>query len=153
MQVWRICRKRHVPSAFDGVGAEQVGGRWNHKGHRMVYTSSTLSLASLELFVHLEPNSMPGDLVSACATIPDAASVEELTTADLPRGWRSYPAPTKLQDIGTRWLLELRSFALIVPSAVNPEEANILLKPAHPDAVSLVKVQSKPFQFDPRMRR
>ncbi len=153
MQVWRICQKRHVSAAFDGVGAEKIGGRWNHKGHRMVYTSSTLSLASLELFVHLEPNSMPDDLYSVCATIPDEASVEELAVDDLPRGWRSYPAPTKLQDIGTQWIHEQRSFALIVPSAVNPEEANILLNPVHPDAASVVKARSKPFQFDPRMRK
>jgi len=153
MQVWRICRKKHAAAALDGVGAERVGGRWNHKGHRMVYTSSTLSLASLELFVHLEPNSMPDDLVSVCANIPDEASVEEITTADLPRGWRSYPAPTTLQDIGTAWLREQRSFALIIPSAVDPEEANILLNPVHPDAASVVKARSKPFQFDPRMRK
>ena len=91
MRVWRICKQPHVPSAFSGIGAEKYGGRWNHKGDRMVYTSSSLSLASLELFVHLEPAFIPRDLYSIVATVPDAVSFEELTLADLPANWRDYP--------------------------------------------------------------
>ena len=151
MLVWRICKKRHVRSAFSGIGAEKFCGRWNHKGDRRVYTSTSLSLASLELFVHLEPKLIPTDLYSIVATVPDGVSTEELTIKGLPRNWRNYPAPARLQAIGSKWLREMRSFVLIVPSAVNPVERNILLNPLHPDAAALGHIRSKRFHFDPRM--
>ena len=151
MQVWRICKQRHVPNAFSGSGAEKHGGRWNHKGDRMVYASSSLSLASLELLVHLEPACMPNDLCSIVAAIPDTVSFEELTPADLPANWRDYPAPATLQDIGAQWLREKRSFLLIVPAAVNPDEKNLLLNPLHPQFATIADIVSKPFHFDPRM--
>ena len=151
MQVWRICKGKHVSRAFSGIGAEKVGGRWNHKGDRMVYASATLSLASLELFVHLEPNSMPDDLYAVSATIPAGASIEELAVTDLPKNWRDYPAPTKLQEMGSRWIQEQRSLLLLVPSAVTPEEVNALLNPVHPEIATIADIKSKPFHFDPRM--
>jgi RES domain-containing protein len=117
----------------------------------MVYASTSLSLASLELFVHLEPNSMPNDLCAVSAIIPADASVEEFTVKDLPGNWRDYPAPPKLQDLGSQWLREQRSLLLIVPSAVNPEEANVLLNPLHPEITTIGRIDSKPFHFDSRM--
>ena len=151
MLVWRICKQPHVASAFSGIGAEKYGGRWNHKGDRMVYASSSLSLASLELFVHLEPAFIPHDLYSIVATVPDSVSREELTVVDLPANWRDYPAPARLQDIGSDWVRHRRSLLLIVPSAVNPEERNILLNPAHPESAAITDIATKPFHFDPRM--
>lgn len=153
MIVWRICKKRHRPTAFSGIGAENFGGRWNRKGERMVYTSGSLSLAALEFFVHLDPKVIPSDLIWIRATIPDTVSVEKLSPKALPKNRRRYPAPARLQAIGSKWLRESRSFVLIVPSAVNPEEQNILLNPLHPHEASLSGVKSKPFQFDPRMWR
>ena len=151
MLVWRICKERHATDAFNGIGAEKHGGRWNHKGDKMVYASTSLSLACLELFVHLPPNCLPDDLRSVVATVPDGVSSEELTIADLPANWRDYPAPASLQEIGSQWLREQRSLLLIVPSAVNPEEKNVLLNPLDSDITALTDIKSKPFQFDPRM--
>ncbi|HEY4234516.1 MAG TPA: RES family NAD+ phosphorylase [Lacipirellulaceae bacterium] len=151
MLVWRICKQKRVADALSGIGAEQHGGRWNHKGDWMVYTSTSLSLATLELFVHLQPNELPDDLYSVMATIPDVASSEELTIADLPKNWRDYPAPASLQDIGSKWLREMRSFVLVVPSAVNPHETNVLLNPLHREAATISDIQWQPFYFDSRM--
>jgi RES domain-containing protein len=151
MRAWRICARRHLAGAFNGIGAEKFGGRWNHKGDRMVYASSSLSLAALEVFVHLEPSYLPSDLHAVVAAISDAASVEELAVVDLPANWRDYPAPIALQDIGSKWLREQRSLVLLVPSAVNPEEKNILLNPLHRQFSTLGDIASKPFAFDPRM--
>ena len=151
MLVWRLCKRRRVSSAFSGIGAEKHGGRWNHAGYRVVYTSTSLSLACLELFVHSEPDCIPGDLHAVLATIPQSVSTELLTVAELPRNWRKYPAPSRLKDLGTRWLKEQRSLILIVPSAVNPEENNVLINPQHPEAKAITGISSKPFRFDPRM--
>jgi RES domain-containing protein len=152
MRLWRICKQKHLKDALSGEGARRAGGRWNHRGEALVYTSTSLSLACLELFVHLEPNLAPDDLFSISFDLPTAATTEEISASQLPAGWRSYPAPPRLQEIGAQWIREQRTLALIVPSAVNPEEKNVLINPLHPQARILGAVAAKPFQFDPRMR-
>jgi RES domain-containing protein len=151
MLAWRICRRGHLKSALSGTGAEKHAGRWNLKGERMVYAASSLSLAALELFVHLEPSCAPNDLHSVKIEIPDRVSREAIRVNDLPRGWRRYPAPRKLREIGSQWLRECRTLILIVPSAANPEEQNILINPAHREMKKLKVIGSNPFRFDPRM--
>lgn len=117
----------------------------------MVYTSENLSLAVLELFVHVAAASVPNDVISIRASLPDSVPVHELVESDLPPHWRTYPAPTELQDIGTAWLTEGRTAVLIVPSAINPQERNLLLNPRHSDMRRLRAETGEPFQFDPRM--
>jgi RES domain-containing protein len=149
--VWRIGSIRYADQAFSGEGARLYGGRWNHRGTRVVYTSATLSLAALELFVHLDTDLIPEHLVAVSAEIPSDLRVDELQSGDLPAAWRSYPAPERLQDLGTRWLLEERTAVLSVPSAVVPSERNFLLNPAHRDFARILTHEPRPFRFDPRM--
>lgn len=151
MNVWRICRSKHEHSAFSGSGAEKTGGRWNYKGHSVVYASENLSLAALELFVHVSPGIIPADLISLRGTLPDSISIERIEPADLPKNWREYPAPPELQEIGTNWILGLTSLVLVVPSAILPLESNLLVNPAHPDIKELQLDTGQPFHFDPRM--
>jgi RES domain-containing protein len=117
----------------------------------MVYTSATLSLAALELFVHLDTDLMPEHLVAISAEIPANLRVDELQESDLPSGWRSYPAPELLQDLGTHWLLDEKAAVLSVPSAVVPIERNFLLNPAHRDFFRILPHEPHPFRFDPGM--
>ena len=35
--VWRITTERFAQTAFSGEGARRYGGRWNSKGHAVVY--------------------------------------------------------------------------------------------------------------------
>jgi RES domain-containing protein len=151
MDIWRICRSKYEASALSGRGAEKTGGRWNHKGRAMVYASENLSLAALELFVHVSPGTMPADLVSIRGELPDSVSIGEIDEAALPDNWRVYPAPAELQRLGTEWLLEQTSLVLIVPSAITPLERNIFLNPAHPEIKQLRIEAGRPFHFDPRM--
>lgn len=151
MRVWRICRRRFSKQAFNGEGARRLGGRWNYPGETLVYASSTLSLAALETFVNLSPAKIPLDLVCLEANLPDNLSTERVELSSLSRDWRTTPAPTALQDIGSAWLRSLRTVALFVPSAVIPEEFNVLLNPVHPDFESLKIGRPQRFQFDPRM--
>ncbi|MFW6169800.1 MAG: RES family NAD+ phosphorylase, partial [Planctomycetota bacterium] len=129
----------------------KTGGRWNYKGHPMVYASENLSLAALELFVHVSPGIIPADLISIQGKLSEAISAEEIDESHLPSNWQAYPAPAELQTIGTNWLRRLTSLALIVPSAINSLERNILLNPAHPEIKKLKVEDGQPFQFDPRM--
>jgi RES domain-containing protein len=151
MDVWRICRFKHEGAAFRGHGAETTGGRWNYKGHAMAYASENLSLAALELFMHVSPGTLPTDLISIRGTLPDSVSMEEIEESSLPGNWRQYPAPAELQRIGTDWLRREASVVLVVPSAINSLEKNILLNPAHPEIKKLRVEAGRPFRFDPRM--
>ncbi len=69
----------------------------------------------------------------------------------LPRNWASYPAPEALAELGTAWADSLRSAVLIVPSAVIPQEENVLLNPEHADFARIRIGAARPFSFDRRM--
>jgi len=122
VRVWRICSKRH--RIFDGEGARRYGGRWNHAGTSVVYTSGSLSLAALELFVHVDIDIAPSDLVAIQADIPDSMAIDTVKIDSLPKDWRRYPVPEALKDIGTAWAAKASTAILAVPSAVIPEERN-----------------------------
>jgi RES domain-containing protein len=149
VRVWRICSRRH--HRFDGEGARLYGGRWNHAGTSVVYTSSSLSLAALELFVHVDVDIAPRELVAIAADVPDSMAVETVKVESLPKNWRRYPAPEALKDIGTAWAAKRSTAILAVPSAVIPEERNYLLNPAHREFKRIRISKPIPFRFDPRM--
>ncbi len=54
VEAWRICKVRYAPTAFDGEGARQYGGRWSSVGTRVVYSAGSRSLAILETLTRLE---------------------------------------------------------------------------------------------------
>ncbi|MBI5171468.1 MAG: RES domain-containing protein [Candidatus Melainabacteria bacterium] len=61
---------------MDGEGARLFGGRWNSPGLPAIYTSSHLSLAALELLVHLNFDNLPADLVWLKIEVPETGSME-----------------------------------------------------------------------------
>ena len=149
MRVWRICSRRH--RRFDGEGARLYGGRWNHAGTSVVYTSGSMSLAALELFVHVDTDLAPRGLVVIQVDIPDTLTIETVKIESLPRVWRRYPAPEALKDIGTAWAARASTAILVVPSAVIPEERNYLLNPNHRDFRRIRVRKPVAFRFDPHM--
>jgi RES domain-containing protein len=150
MRVWRISKAKYAQSAFAGEGARLFDARWNFAGRPMVYTSSSLALAAIEYFVHLDPTEAPVPLVSRMAEMPDTLATERVDVARLPRDWRRVDN-RHLQQLGSDWLKALRSVALIVPSAAVPGEWNVLLNPAHPDFPKIAIGEPTPFQYDERM--
>src|ERR1700722_17417838 len=130
MRVWRICRQAHASGAFSGEGARLYGGRWNSEGVKVVYTSTSLALAEIENFVHLEPSLQADDLVLGEAEIPDDLAVEHLSLKALPRKWREH-GNESLKVFGDRWIRAGSTIALHVPSATIPGEWNVLLNPEH----------------------
>lgn len=149
MQVWRLCRRKYI--AFDGEGSRLAGGRWNRRGTAVVYTSATMSLAVLEYFVNLPRAAGPPDLVAVAAEMPDDLPMTSVEESALPRGWRRYPAPEALAEIGSRWAQEGRTPVLAVPSAVVPREKNYLLNPAHPLFAKIRIGKPEPVVLDSRM--
>jgi len=59
--------------------------------------------------------------------------------------------PQALWAVGGRWLARAASVCLMVPSAVVPEEFNLLINPLHSDFKDLRFSDPSVFKFDPRM--
>jgi RES domain-containing protein len=147
MRVWRL--SQHPD--WDGKGALLASGRWHRRGTPVVYTSGTLSLALLELFVNLDPSTAPAELLMRAGEIPDTMAIERVQPRSLPADWRKHPAPTALAERGTAWARDGTSAVLAVPSAIVPQEWNYLLNPLHPDFGSIRLLPPAPFEIDPRM--
>jgi RES domain-containing protein len=146
---YRIVKRRQVKAAFDGEGARIAGGRWNSPGHRIVYLSSTLSLAAMETFVHLGVDAARLDYVYFEVEIPANVVIAKLPRR--PRGWQDEPPSIASMHIGDRWLRLGKTALLEVPSAIVPQESNLVLDPAHKDFTKLRISAARTFTFDPRM--
>jgi RES domain-containing protein len=151
MKVWRICRSPYAAEAFSGEGARRFGGRWNSRGVPMVYTSTSLSLAAIELFVHLEPGQAPSDLVYISAEMPDGEPARTLQLAGLPADWWTDDALPSTRELGDSWIQSASSLAMLVPSVPIRPEWNVLLNPLHPRMGEVKADSPQPFIFDARM--
>ena len=149
MLVWRICRERQ--RELDGEGASLYGGRWNSEGVPVVYTSSTLALAALEFLVHVDIEDVPNDLVALGLEVPADAGAKTVAVNDLPSDWNQLPDHPACAKIGDDWVAEGKALLLCVPSAVVPEESNLLINPDHPRARDVVVASVRPFAFDSRL--
>ena len=152
MLVYRIA-KRDVVADLSGTGARLFGGRWNHRGTAVVYTSETRSLAMVEYLVHLSLSNAPRGLMIATIEIPDSIVPEDIPRSSLPKGWRDYPPPRGVADFGTRWAKSKKSLFLRVPSAVVEQEYNILINPLHSEMQRVVLREVEAFEFDKRLIR
>ena len=147
--VWRL-----TPSAFartlDGEGASLAGGRWNSRGVPMFYTSSHLSLCVLEVFVHLPPalrhNIAAFDAVRL--SIPDDAGTTHISTAEFETMLAAPDPLATCRAAGDDWIAVGHNLVLAAPSAVLPEEVNLMLNPTHPRMRDVAIVSTRRFRFD-----
>lgn len=151
MPAWRLVKAKHADTAFDGEGARRHGGRWNARGTSMVYLGGSLSLAALEMFVHLTVEDARLSFVAIRVDIPDSVVVREVDIARLPDNWREEPPPDACKRLGTAWVKSAETSLLRVPSVIVPNEYNYVLNPRHPDTRRLKRHPPQPFGFDNRM--
>jgi len=137
IRAWRPIKAEHADDAFTGEGARRGGGRWNSKGVRLVYTSGSLSLATLEVMVHTHFYSALKSYV--CIPIDfDPSLLQSIAIDDLPDNWQADPIPQSVKKVGDRWIKNKESVILKVPSAIIPVEFNYLINPSHPDFGKIV---------------
>ena len=148
MRVFRIARAAFP--ALDGEGARLTGGRWNSAGTAVVYAGTSRSIAALETLALADPDLLPDDLTIFEIEVPDALSAERIDLASLPGDWRA-PGHVRCIELGDEWLRRGASAILPVPSAIIPEEWNVLIDPSHPEGVRVRVVATAPFTFDPRL--
>lgn len=155
--VWRIGTDTPSYEADDlsGTGAKTTGGRWNEKGFPILYASETRALACLETLVHLGAGGLPLNRYLVAVVIPDGlwAKAETGTAASLPVGWDAQPAGRASIGFGTGWLRSGRSAVFLVPSAIVPEETNVLINPQHPESPGITASKTRRWLYDPRLAR
>jgi RES domain-containing protein len=150
LTVWRIVAPQHIETAFSGIGAERYGGRFNSKGHKLVYTAGSLSLALLELLVQVNDRRR----LIGYHTLPATFEVSLMALregTDLPQGWDARPHTRVSQMAGDQWLARQDSLVLRVPSVVIPQEYNFLINPVHPDFGRLQIGAAFPIPLDERL--
>lgn len=151
MILYRLCKSHFADSTWSGYGAQQFGGRWNHKGIAAVYLATSVSLALLEILVHLNDD----DILAAYSLFSievDESEIQRLEAVSLPENWRDVITPTSTMDIGSEWLTSHSALGLMVPSTLVPTEYNVMLNPKHAlYAASLTSVKRLDFVFDPRL--
>ena len=136
---------------FDGEGAFRFGGRWNSRGTRILYTAGSLSLAALEMLVHLNNEEILFSYSFAIAEFDESLilPIEEFQT--LPENWSVSPPPLEIQKIGDEWAREKASVVLKVPTSVLPVEFNYLINVEHSEFSKVKFGKPQSFTFDERL--
>ena len=143
VRCYRLCSGKY--SASDATGAFIAGGRWNRKGTHVLYTSGSLSLACLEILVHIREPRLPTDYVWSQIEVPGRLigkpDFSQATVAD----------EQACAQFGSSWVDKEETAALEVPSVIIPNEFNLLINPMHADFSAIVFRPPRPFQFDARL--
>ena len=153
--LWRIGVDAPDYTADDtsGRGAEVTGGRWNRKGRPVLYTSTSIALACLETVVHCKAVGLPLNRYLVAITVPAEAwkARQAWDAASLAVGWDAQPEGKVSLDLGDAWINSLASPLLVVPSVIVPEEMNVLVNPAHPQARGITAKKRRKWWYDPRL--
>lgn len=151
MIVYRITNMKYKDSTLSGIGAEQVGGRWNEIGTRAVYCSENISLALLEYYVHSENIALlPKEILIAKIKIPDEFIIQELEK--LPEKWNQYPYSSKTTSTFTNLAKNRDFFALRVPSTIVGFEFNYILNPLFKDFGKVEIIEFIKLPIDERLK-
>ncbi len=153
---YRIAKAKFSRSAqemLSGQGGLAAGARWHTRGRRMIYTAGSLSLATLEIAVHLQGTYVINAYRALRLTIPDDI-IFQPEEKSLPTGWqdRGPPLPA-VQQFGDQWYDSHSSCVMQVPSAVVPSEYNYLINPEHEDFGRIEYADPEDYPFDPRIKK
>ena len=151
MLVYRISNHKRIRD-LQGTGGLYVAGRWHQKGTQILYTSSSISLAKLEVLAN-SVGKTPRTMALLTLKFPDDAPVRDVQESQLPKGWHHYPYPAQLSQITNQWLSDETDWVMRVPSAQSPTEYNYLFNPQHSwhEKLKIVEIQDE--LFDKRFRQ
>lgn len=146
MILYRFSRSEYAN--ISGEGARLKGGRWNSKGFPVIYTSSAISLALLELLIHSASYEEIHSNVLIQIEVPDIP-IKSLAKTSLKLNWQKDIDYSRF--IGNEFLKNKESLLLKVPSAVIPDEYNVLINPGHSGVKKVKLISAKIFEFDIRL--
>ena len=145
---WRIS----IHEALDGVGAFRAGGRWNTRGHSVVYLAESPAGAMLEILAHLPLDELDMPEYYRLLRI-EALGDPAIANLDPPRSeaWKTSLAIT--QKLGDAWLERSDTSIARVPSVIMPQTWNYLLNPLHSGAANVRIIAATDHLYDPRLLR
>ncbi|MFC2186369.1 RES family NAD+ phosphorylase [Fulvivirgaceae bacterium LMO-SS25] len=154
MRVYRVERAKYLKTTLSGIGASMAKGyRWNSQNTKLVYTSESRALATLEVSVHLDVSEdLPLDRYYIEIDIPVDLAILEVDIKDLPDDWNAKPPTLTTQTIGDDFVIQNDAAILKVPSSIVIQEYNYLINPNHPDAKRIKVVSKTPMIFDQRLK-
>ena len=114
----------------------------------MLFTAEHISLATLEMLVHINFVEIPDALYLLYISLPETSTANEIKISSLKSSWRNDEAYSAF--IGDEFLLQNKALYLKVPSAAVIEENNYIINPKHPDFSKVKIIKSVAFEFDKR---
>lgn len=146
MTVFRITTNQWSKS----LTASGYPARWSARGHFVIYTAESRSLACLENLVHRSGEGDNALYKVMVIEIPDILTMEEINASSLKKDWHTIDNYVYCQSLGSKWLNELKSAVLKVPSVIIKKEHNYLINPNHPDFKKIKLTGNEDFDFDKR---
>lgn len=143
MVLYRLTKKKYS-NELSGIGAAKFGNRWNSKGVEMIYTAENKALSLLEVYVHLDTDTIPNDYILLTIYLPDNVEIFQMKQT------HNFELK-KTRKMGDEFIDKNQFLVMKVPSAIVPGEYNYLLNPDHKDFSKLKIIDSNPFPFDKRL--
>ncbi|KFC20684.1 RES family NAD+ phosphorylase [Chryseobacterium sp. FH1] len=147
MLVYRIVHKRYADSLF----ASGLEGRWNSEGKKVLYTAESISLAYLETLAHRKGLGFNKDFKIMVIKIPSNAEIQTVESSELSKSWRDFRNYFDCQKIGNAWFDADEKLCLKVPSAVVPENWNVVINTFHKDFKKVKLIDVLDFEPDDRL--
>lgn len=147
MIIYRLATSEFAED-LSGEGAKIYGGRWNPAGIAGVYFSEFISLAILEILVRAGTFTAPDTYTLLSAEIP-AESIALIELKKLKKGWQDHIEYTR--SIGEDFIKMNKTLVLKIPSAIVPQEHNLLLNPLHKDFKKVKIVNIELLELDKRL--
>jgi RES domain-containing protein len=135
---------------MDGEGARKMGERWNGQGVPVTYLTESRSLAALEIMVHFGRDVGRASWSVIQVEVPDEM-IDSVSLRKLPEGWDDRASTSVSQKFGQRWVQSGKSLAILLASAVIPEERILMTNVRHPDLPKLRISRPHPVFFDQRL--
>ena len=155
VSLWRIATDTPLWTAEDmaGKGAAHKGARWNHAGEHVTYTATSISLAAWETRAHFGKGAkLPWNRYLVRVDVPDDVwAAREIMQRPPAVGWDAIPDGLVSRAAGSAWLNAGRTALLAVPSVIVVEEDNVLIDPAHSDALRITAAKVRRFVYDHRV--
>lgn len=147
MLVYRIVHKKYANALFAGG----LAGRWNSEGKKVLYTAESVSLAYLETMHYRKGFGFNSDFRIMIIRLPSTALFLEVIKTELPGNWRDFRNYQDCRKIGDEWFDRAGHLCLKVPSAVVPENCNIVINTLHKGYQEVELIDTLDFIPDERL--
>jgi len=117
----------------------------------MLYFSEHLSLCVLEMLTRIDFEFLTQDFAFIEAEVSEKEIRNIVNMRSISANWRMDPPGIATQEYGSKWLAKGEELAIALPSAVLPNERNILINPNHKNATKLKILNSGPLKLDSRI--